>query len=76
MMTRDEIKDKLYSLHKASFKNLKQIKESTTCGCFSCGTIFKYEDILERRSSMTQVIIDDLSKIKKEYSRLESYNLW
>ena len=32
--------------------------------------IFRYEDILERRSSMTQVIIDDLSKIKKEYSRV------
>lgn len=47
MMTRDEIKDKLYSLHKASCKNLKQIKESTTCGCFSCGTIFKCEDIEE-----------------------------
>lgn len=46
-MTRDEIKDKLYSLHRASFKNLKQIKESKTCGCFSCGTIFKCEDIEE-----------------------------
>ena len=31
--------------------------------------IFKYEDILERQSSMTQVIIDDLKSIKKEYGR-------
>ncbi len=31
--------------------------------------IFKYEDILERTSSMTQVIIEELRAIKKEYGR-------
>ena len=30
--------------------------------------IFKYEDILERKSSMTQVIVDDLKNYKKEYA--------
>lgn len=31
--------------------------------------IFKYEDILERRDSMTQVIINELDSIKKEFGR-------
>jgi len=31
--------------------------------------IFRYEDILERRESMTQVIINELDAIKKEYGR-------
>ncbi|MBO4846081.1 MAG: DNA topoisomerase 4 subunit A [Lachnospiraceae bacterium] len=31
--------------------------------------IFKYEDILERKDSMAQVIINELDEIKKEYSR-------
>lgn len=32
--------------------------------------IFKYEDILESKSSMTQVIIEDLRALKKEYGRV------
>lgn len=47
MMTKDEIKDKLYALHGASSRNLEQVKKSTTCGCFCCGSIFKNEDIEE-----------------------------
>ncbi|MBD5452685.1 MAG: DNA topoisomerase 4 subunit A [Lachnospiraceae bacterium] len=31
--------------------------------------IYKYEDILERRDAMAQVIIQDLDAIKKEYSK-------
>ena len=31
--------------------------------------IFKYEDILERKDSMAQVIMNELDEIKKEYSR-------
>ncbi|MCR5846754.1 MAG: DNA topoisomerase 4 subunit A [Lachnospiraceae bacterium] len=31
--------------------------------------IFKYEDILERKSSMTQVISEELKAIKKQYAR-------
>ena len=31
--------------------------------------IFKYEDILERKDSMAQVIINELDEIKKEFSR-------
>lgn len=31
--------------------------------------IYRYEDILERRDSMAQVIINELNSIKKEYSR-------
>ncbi|MBO5093403.1 MAG: DNA topoisomerase 4 subunit A [Lachnospiraceae bacterium] len=31
--------------------------------------IYRYEDILERRDSMTQVIINELDTIKKEYAR-------
>ena len=31
--------------------------------------IFKYEDILERKDSMAQVIINELDEIKKEYAR-------
>lgn len=32
--------------------------------------IFKYEDILERKDSMAQVIINELDEIKKEYSKV------
>ena len=31
--------------------------------------IYRYEDILERKSSMAQVILNDLEAMKKEYSR-------
>lgn len=31
--------------------------------------IYRYEDILERRDSMAQVIMNDLNQIKKEYAR-------
>ncbi len=31
--------------------------------------IYRYEDILERRDSMSQVIISDLDRIKKEYAK-------
>ena len=31
--------------------------------------IYRYEDILDRRDSMAQVIIQDLDKLKKEYQR-------
>lgn len=31
--------------------------------------IYRYEDILERKDSMTQVIINELNAIKKEYAR-------
>ncbi len=31
--------------------------------------IYRYEDILERRDSMTQVIVNELDAIKKEYAR-------
>lgn len=35
----------------------------------TCANIYRYEDILERRDSMAQVIINELNFIKKEYSR-------
>ncbi len=41
---------------------MKEHKETTA-------NIYRYEDILERRESMAQVIIQDLDTIKKEYSR-------
>lgn len=41
---------------------MKEHKETTA-------NIYRYEDILERRDSMAQVIMQDLDQIKKEYSR-------
>ncbi len=41
---------------------MKEHKETTA-------NIYRYEDILERRDSMAQVIMNDLDAIKKEYSR-------
>lgn len=41
---------------------MKEHKETTA-------NIYRYEDILERRDSMAQVIMQDLDAIKKEYSR-------
>ena len=33
----------------------------------TCANIYRYEDILEERSSMSRVIMDDLAQIRKEY---------
>ncbi|MBE5875317.1 MAG: DNA topoisomerase 4 subunit A [Lachnospiraceae bacterium] len=41
---------------------MKEHKETTA-------NIYRYEDILERRDSMAQVIMNDLDAIKKEYCR-------
>ena len=41
---------------------MKEHKETTE-------NIYRYEDILERRDSMAQVIMQDLDAIKKEYAR-------
>ena len=41
---------------------MKEHKETTA-------NIYRYEDILERRDSMAQVIMQDLDVIKKEYAR-------
>ena len=41
---------------------MKEHKETTA-------NIYRYEDILERRESMAQVIMQDLDEIKKEYSK-------
>lgn len=41
---------------------MKEHKETTA-------NIYRYEDILERRDSMAQVIMQDLDTIKKEYAR-------
>ena len=41
---------------------MKEHKETTA-------NIYRYEDILERRDSMAQVIMQDLDAIKKEYAR-------
>lgn len=44
-MTKDEIKNALYSLHHSTFRNEKQVKNSKVCGCFYCGSIFRPEDV-------------------------------
>ena len=44
-MTKDEIKGLLYGLHHSTFRNEKQIKNSQTCGCFYCNSIFKPDDV-------------------------------
>ncbi len=54
---------KLYRLIGLEIEALKKEYDETR------SNIFKYEDILERRDSMAQVIINDLEKIKKEFSR-------
>ena len=35
--------------------------------------IYRYEDILDRRDSMAQVIINELEDIKKEYKRANTF---
>lgn len=54
---------RLYKLIGLEIEALKKEFEETTAN------IFRYEDILERRDSMAQVLINDLDKIKKEFSR-------
>ena len=46
-MTKEELENLLYELHYSSFRNEKQIKNSETCGCFTCGTIFKPNEVVE-----------------------------
>ena len=54
---------KLYRLIGLEIEALKKDYEETTAN------IFRYEDILERRDSMAQVLVNDLDKIKKEFGR-------
>lgn len=54
---------RLYKLIGLEIEALIKDHESTTAN------IYRYEDILERRGSMAQVIINELDSIKKEFSR-------
>jgi len=54
---------RLYKLIGLEIDALKKEYEETT------KNIFKYEDILDRRDSMAQVIINDLDALKKEFGR-------
>ncbi len=53
---------RLYRLIGLEIEALKKDYEQTTAN------IYRYEDILDRRESMAQVIIDDLDAIKKMYA--------
>lgn len=44
-MTKEEIKSLLYSLHHSTFRNEKQIKNSSQCGCFCCESLFAPEEV-------------------------------
>lgn len=44
-MTKEELNDLLLRLHYSTFRNEKQIRNSETCGCFYCETIFKPEEV-------------------------------
>ncbi len=54
---------KLYRLIGLEIEALKKDYRTTT------ENIYRYEDILDRRDSMAQVICNDLDEIKKEFSR-------
>ena len=54
---------RLYKLIGLEIDALKKEYEETT------KNIFTYEDILDRRDSMAQVLINDLDKLKKEFGR-------
>jgi len=54
---------RLYKLIGLEIEALNKEYEETT------RNIFKYEDILDRRDSMAQVIINDLDSLKKNFSR-------
>lgn len=54
---------RLYKLIGLEIDALIKEHEETTAN------IYRYEDILERRDSMAQVIMQDLESLKKEYSR-------
>lgn len=54
---------RLYKLIGLEIEALMKENEETNAN------IYKYEDILDRRDSMTQVIIQDLDALKKEYAR-------
>ena len=54
---------RLYKLIGLEIESLMKEHKETTAN------IYRYEDILERRDSMAQVIMQDLDAIKKEYSR-------
>ncbi|HOO78863.1 MAG TPA: DNA topoisomerase 4 subunit A [Lachnospiraceae bacterium] len=54
---------KLYRLIGLEIDALKKDYEETTAN------IYRYEDILDRRDSMAQVIMNDLDSIKKQYGR-------
>ena len=44
-MTKEEIKSMLYSLHHSTFRNEKQIENSSQCGCFHCEALFSPEEV-------------------------------
>lgn len=44
-MTKDEIKQVLFSLHHSTFRNAQQIHDSKECRCFYCQTTFKPEEV-------------------------------
>ncbi|MDE6621360.1 MAG: DNA topoisomerase 4 subunit A [Lachnospiraceae bacterium] len=54
---------RLYKLIGLEIEALMKENEETNAN------IYKYEDILDRRDSMAQVIIQDLDALKKEYAR-------
>ena len=54
---------RLYKLIGLEIEALMKENEETNAN------IYKYEDILERRDSMAQVIMQDLDDLKKEYAR-------
>ena len=54
---------RLYKLIGLEIEALMKENEETNAN------IYKYEDILERRDSMAQVIIQELDALKKEYAR-------
>ncbi len=54
---------RLYRLIGLEIEALKKDYEQTTAN------IYRYEDILDRRESMAQVIMDDLEEIRKQFGR-------
>ena len=54
---------RLYKLIGLEIEALMKENEETNAN------IYKYEDILERRDSMAQVIIQELDALKKQYAR-------
>ena len=61
-MTEKELKE----LHKHSIFNEEEIKKSTVCGCFYCGTVLNVKDIDELYASKNGKVSSQVAQMLKD----------